>query len=187
MTPPRLSLPSALRAGRAATTTLFQSSSRPFTSSPSSKIGLEAFKLRNPSAGSSNRKLLTLDETKKAKRENAAAAAAAAASSGAGGDAAERLLDRFRSRTEDAIRGRENQLEYLQQQKTSGDYLRQMPRRWVVGDVYSPSDLSPTQMSKWRKRTPRNEDVIDAMGLRPADMYRVWSSRLRRPVLMPCD
>lgn len=65
------------------------------------------------------------------------------------------------------------QMDFLKNQKMSNDFLRQMPRRWEAGDVYSPHDLSPVEMQKWRKRSVKNNDVIDALGISPLDMYKV--------------
>ncbi len=53
------------------------------------------------------------------------------------------------------------------------DYLRQMTRRWRPGDVYAPHDLSPSEMGKWRRNRARKQDLVDMLGLRPLDMYRV--------------
>lgn len=52
-------------------------------------------------------------------------------------------------------------------------YVRQMPRRWKVGDVYAPRDLSPAEMMKWRKGRAPNKDVVDMLGFNPLDNYRV--------------
>lgn len=71
------------------------------------------------------------------------------------------------------MRDRMQQVEFLKNQKISNDYLRQMPRRWQAGDVYSPHDLSPNEMNKWRRRSLRDEDVVDALGINPLDMYKV--------------
>jgi hypothetical protein len=57
-------------------------------------------------------------------------------------------------------------------------YVRQMPRRWKVGDVYAPRDLSPAEMMKWRKGRAPNKDVVDMLGFNPLDNYRV---RFLRP------
>lgn len=73
------------------------------------------------------------------------------------------------------MRNKQANIELLRNQKNSNDYLRQMPRRWDAGDVYSPHDMSPVEMQKWRKRSPRGGDVIDALGIRPLDMYKVCS------------
>lgn len=58
------------------------------------------------------------------------------------------------------------------------DLEQQLPRRWAVGDVYSPHDLSGVEMSKWKKqsRKPRprakDRDVMDQLGMNPLDHYR---------------
>ncbi|KAI9167779.1 ribosomal protein S18 [Paramyrothecium foliicola] len=66
-------------------------------------------------------------------------------------------------------------LEQQRNEKISKDYLKQMPRTWAVGDVYSPHDMSPVEMQKWRRRSKRTGDVIDALGIRPLDMYTNFS------------
>ncbi|KAI0006558.1 ribosomal protein S18 [Xylariaceae sp. FL0662B] len=63
----------------------------------------------------------------------------------------------------------------LQQRETSEDYARQMTRRWRVGDVYAPHDLSPIEMGKWRRNQARQRDLVDLLGLRPLDMYKNFS------------
>ncbi|KAF4339762.1 ribosomal s18 [Fusarium beomiforme] len=94
---------------------------------------------------------------------------------GSRGDAAARLLDRFKKRTNSYTMEKASQMEFLKNQKVSNDFLKQMPRRWEAGDVYSPHDLSPVEMQKWRKKTVRNNDVIDALGISPLDMYKNFS------------
>lgn len=74
------------------------------------------------------------------------------------------------------------QMDFLKNQKMSNDFLKQMPRRWQAGDVYSPHDLSPIEMQKWRKKSVRNNDVIDALGINPLDMYKVRVYRLSLPI-----
>lgn len=51
--------------------------------------------------------------------------------------------------------------------------MRQLPRRWRTGDVYAPHDLSSAEMTKWRRTQARKKDLVDILGLRPLDMYRV--------------
>ncbi|KAH7025984.1 uncharacterized protein B0I36DRAFT_293697 [Microdochium trichocladiopsis] len=55
------------------------------------------------------------------------------------------------------------------------DYLRQLSRKWATGDIYSPHDLSPSEMSKFRQTSSRKQDLVDVLGLRPLDMYRNFS------------
>lgn len=53
---------------------------------------------------------------------------------------------------------------------------QQQTRRWLIGDVYAPHDLSGVEMSKWRrvkqKARPRY-DVIDQLNINPTDHYKV--------------
>ena len=61
------------------------------------------------------------------------------------------------------------------------DIESQSIRRWKVGDVYSPHDLSGIEQGKWRRqrRKPRprhgDRDVMDKLGLNPLDLYRNFS------------
>ncbi|QUC15882.1 uncharacterized protein UV8b_00123 [Ustilaginoidea virens] len=87
------------------------------------------------------------------------------------GETASNLLSRLERET----KHRRESLEALRNEKISTDYLKQMPRRWDAGDVYSPHDLSPAEMQKWRRRSARRSDVVDALGIRPLDMYKNFS------------
>lgn len=87
-------------------------------------------------------------------------------------------MKRYKDRGDAAYAAKQEQLENLRSRKLSSDYLRQMPRRWEAGDVYSPHDLSPTEMQKFRTRSKRKADVVDALGIRPLDMYKVRFSLL---------
>jgi len=52
----------------------------------------------------------------------------------------------------------------------------QQIRRWNVGDVYAPHDLSGVEQSKWKrlKQSPRPKwDVLDQLNLNPMDHYKV--------------
>ncbi|OAQ61744.1 ribosomal protein S18 [Pochonia chlamydosporia 170] len=88
------------------------------------------------------------------------------------GEAAAKMM---KSYTDKQNRSRLESIEALRNSKNSADYLKQMPRRWESGDVYSPHDLSPVEMQKWRKRSPRSSDIVDALGIRPLDMYKNFS------------
>ncbi|KAG5976373.1 hypothetical protein E4U58_004321 [Claviceps cyperi] len=63
-------------------------------------------------------------------------------------------------------------LETLRNNKQSGEFLREMPRRWEAGDVYAPHDMSSVEMRKLRKRASRKADVMDALQIRAKDMYK---------------
>lgn len=52
-------------------------------------------------------------------------------------------------------------------------------REWNVGDVYSPHDLSPVEMRKWKKRHGPSTDVFDALALDPLKQYKVRDPHLR--------
>ncbi|KAI1167736.1 ribosomal protein S18 [Nemania serpens] len=71
--------------------------------------------------------------------------------------------------------GRQRVEDMIRDSKTHDDYMRQLQRRWRAGEVYSPHDMSPSEMSKWRKNTARKQDLVDLLGLRPLDMYRNFS------------
>ncbi|KAI1380657.1 ribosomal protein S18 [Hypoxylon crocopeplum] len=65
--------------------------------------------------------------------------------------------------------------EEMRQNSRIDDYSRQMTRRFNVGDVYAPHDLSPSEMAKWRRNQARKKDLVDMLGLHPLDMYRNFS------------
>lgn len=92
---------------------------------------------------------------------------------GSGIDAVTRLHSRY----SDRHKLEENNIARVAQQAreraVSASYLRHMPRRWGEGDVYSPTELSPRHQKQWRKRPGRNVDLVDVLGLRPVDMYKV--------------
>ena len=56
-------------------------------------------------------------------------------------------------------------------------------RDWMGGDIYSPHDLSPAQMRKWRKRHSPNQDIFDAVDINPLDLYKVrvfWEKKKKK-------
>lgn len=73
--------------------------------------------------------------------------------------------------------------EELRARKESDSFMRMMPRRWQVGEVYAPHDLSPVEMAKWGRSKTQRKDVVDILGVNPLDMYRVscsWEGMLLR-------
>ena len=48
-------------------------------------------------------------------------------------------------------------------------------RRWKTGDIYSPHDLSPAEMRKWKKRQRPQIDVFDTLAINPLHEYKVNS------------
>ncbi|KAF5658416.1 37S ribosomal mitochondrial [Fusarium heterosporum] len=125
----------------------------------------------NPPAGTHNNRLANLNNSSQNKNNSNRGRAGGYAR----GDAAARLLDRYKSRANSYSMEKAQQMDFLKNQKMSNDFLKQMPRRWQAGDVYSPHDLSPVEMQKWRKKSVRNNDVIDALGISPLDMYKNFS------------
>ena len=55
----------------------------------------------------------------------------------------------------------------------AAELQKQQPRRWKVGDVYAPHDLSPAEMKKWKQRSPPDQDVFDILHINPIDEYKV--------------
>ena len=56
------------------------------------------------------------------------------------------------------------------------DLERQAIRRWKVGDVYAPHDLTGLEMAKWKKLRRKGKlkwDVVDLLGINPIDHYKV--------------
>lgn len=63
------------------------------------------------------------------------------------------------------------------------DLERQVTRRWKVGDVYAPHDLTGVEMAKWKKLRRKGArgvkwDVVDQLGINPVDHYKVRYSFL---------
>lgn len=74
----------------------------------------------------------------------------------------------------------------LRKSQVASNYLRQSPRRWNHGELYSPHDLSPEELARFRKPTRPKFDVIDVLGINPLDEYQVsqggqWRSGKRDP------
>lgn len=47
-------------------------------------------------------------------------------------------------------------------------------RRWKIGDVYAPHDLSARAIAKYKKKKSRpGADVFDLLGINPLDEYKV--------------
>ncbi|KAI5285674.1 hypothetical protein KEM54_000386 [Ascosphaera aggregata] len=56
--------------------------------------------------------------------------------------------------------------------------FKNQTRNWKPGDVYSPRDMLPGEMRKWRTRQSPSVDVFDHLRLNPLDLYKVRSHRL---------
>merc|ERR1712187_192457 len=48
-------------------------------------------------------------------------------------------------------------------------------REWRRGEIYSPHDLSPAEMKKWRKRQSPPTDAFDSLNKNPLDLYKNFS------------
>ncbi|KAK0344927.1 hypothetical protein LTR91_020997 [Friedmanniomyces endolithicus] len=76
---------------------------------------------------------------------------------------------------------REQALAELARPYSRRDLEQQIPRRYKLGDIYAPHDLSGTEMGKWRKmrRKPRvgshGSDVLDSLGVDPREHYKNFS------------
>src|SRR5436853_1093317 len=65
------------------------------------------------------------------------------------------LISRASSRNQNrspSAEQRANIAQDLKNHKLAQDMTRQISRRWKVGDVYAPHDLSPVEMEKWKRR-----------------------------------
>ncbi|KAI0413856.1 ribosomal protein S18 [Xylaria grammica] len=145
--PPRIPIPSALRQGMS------------FLKTPSAPLSTTAAPRALRDLGSSSSSILSMDAASNTSNPTDVA-----------GDIFQRINMRkrpnqARSTLEKELRGKERH----------DDYMRQLPRRWRAGDVYSPHDMSPSEMAKWRRNTARKRDLVDLLGLRPLDMYRNFS------------
>lgn len=61
------------------------------------------------------------------------------------------------------------------------ELTKQIHRRWRVGDVYAPHDLTGIEMAKWKKRGKVTRDVFDIVAFDPiaTGSYKVssWAYR----------
>jgi len=74
---------------------------------------------------------------------------------------------------------KENKLQRVQQDQMineKGKTLeRNQTRDWKAGDIYSPHDLSPSEMKKWRKKYSPSTDAFDALSINPLHQYKNFS------------
>ncbi|PGH19060.1 ribosomal protein S18 [Helicocarpus griseus UAMH5409] len=61
--------------------------------------------------------------------------------------------------------------EMLREQRAKA-FEKQQKRFWENGDVYSPHDLSPAEMRKWRVKKSPPTDAFDALSLNPLHLYK---------------
>ena len=55
----------------------------------------------------------------------------------------------------------------------AAELRRAQVRRWKIGDVYAPHDLSVAEMKKWRLQRRPDQDVFDMLHINPLDEYKV--------------
>ncbi|TLD23937.1 hypothetical protein PspLS_06849 [Pyricularia sp. CBS 133598] len=81
---------------------------------------------------------------------------------------------RERNKNEYAAKHEKTQTQ-IRKNQVASNYLRQSPRRWNQGELYSPHDLSPEELARFRKPTRPKFDVIDVLGINPLDEYQNFS------------
>jgi small subunit ribosomal protein S18 len=70
----------------------------------------------------------------------------------------------------------------LERNWTRADLEKQMQRRWRLGDVYAPHDLSGAEAAKWKKLRRKVQprwDVLDQLGINPIHHYKVRTKEPR--------
>jgi small subunit ribosomal protein S18 len=75
-----------------------------------------------------------------------------------------------------------NLMQDLKKHKLASDLTKQITRRWKVGDVYAPHDLSSAEMQKWKRRGRLEHDVFDLLDLNPIEEYKVCSPSPNREI-----
>ncbi|KAE8145414.1 WD40 repeat-like protein [Aspergillus avenaceus] len=74
-----------------------------------------------------------------------------------------------------------NRQKFMEDQKTQGESRileKYQTREWKAGDVYTPHDLSSTEMKKWRKRHSPATDAFDSLNMNPLDLYKITDTSL---------
>lgn len=162
--PPRLPTLSALRGSMQ----LPQGLARAFSSTPAAHVDSSS-----SDRPSSTHSLLSLNRPSRRVPPPRSKDDTSSPSGSRSTEAAKRILSRYRQMGRADSASRHSTQDQLREQKVANDYLREMPRRWKIGDVYAPHDLSFAEMQKTRRRRMRQADVIDVLGIRPQDMYKV--------------
>lgn len=91
------------------------------------------------------------------------------------------LAERLRQASAPSPHSLRSDLNLQAQRQANNELERQMPRRWKVGDVYAPHDLSSAEMEKWKGRRAmvgggRGRvwgDVLDVLAVEPEAEYKV--------------
>ena len=87
----------------------------------------------------------------------------------------ETLIQAYNRFTEDrSDRQQSKELVKESDKLTRAEELQKLQaRRWKVGDVYAPHDLSPAEMKKWRQWGRPDQDIFDMLHINPLDEYKV--------------
>ena len=85
------------------------------------------------------------------------------------------LGDQSTNRAQNA-QTQQDPMQQLKQLHKSQDLEKLQSRRWRVGDIYSPRDLSPEELKKWRTPQKVKQDVFDVLGINPLHEYKVSTS-----------
>jgi hypothetical protein len=71
------------------------------------------------------------------------------------------------------IQSRQDTIDDIDAHTLRGDLSKQISRKWKVGDIYAPHDLSDVEMAKWKQKVKVTEDVFDVLGFKPLEQYKV--------------
>ncbi|PGH00802.1 ribosomal protein S18 [Blastomyces parvus] len=86
------------------------------------------------------------------------------------------LYSRFADRSQRESMMRQSMRERFERQAMQDQrnraFERQQKRYWESGDIYSPHDLSPAEMMKWKKKKSPSTDAFDALSLNPLHLYK---------------
>jgi small subunit ribosomal protein S18 len=80
------------------------------------------------------------------------------------------------------LRAEEEKQRDLEREYSRADLEKQIPRRFKVGDVYAPHDLTGVEMAKWKKLRRKGKqrlDVVDQLGIDPREHYKVCCPELK--------
>jgi len=73
------------------------------------------------------------------------------------------------------IQSRQDTIDDIDAHTLRGDLSKQISRKWKVGDIYAPHDLSDVEMAKWKKKVKVTQDVFDVLGFKPLEQYKNFS------------
>ncbi|KAH8171358.1 ribosomal protein s18 domain-containing protein [Sarocladium implicatum] len=164
--PPSLSIPSALRSltsSTTSTTTRLFSSSTTLAAPP-----------RHTTPSATDR-LTTIMKDRSPQSSSSSTSSGHNSPRLSGSDIASRMLARRRAQSLMEQKRQADSAERVKENKIAKDLLKQLPRKWKAGEIYAPHDLSPNEMQKWKKRSPAQGDLVDALNLSPTDMYKNFS------------